>query len=63
MNLRKTVLHCPNDEIYRKARKIFNNSIKIECSMNIEYLKCPVGDDKFVRNYLKGKLSELKRTT
>ena len=45
VNFGKTVLYCPDEDVYRKAKDIFGNSINIECSLNIEYLKCPVGDD------------------
>ena len=39
VNFGKTVLYCPNEEVYWNAKKIFNDTIQINCSMNIEYLK------------------------
>ena len=45
------------------AKAMFKDRLTIKNTMNIEYLKCPIGDDDFVTEHLKGKLVELKRTT
>ena len=47
INMGKTVLYCPTQEIYNKAKDMFQNSLTIKNTMNIEYLKCPIGDNDF----------------
>ena len=61
--MKKTVLYCPTLDIYTKAKEMFQDSLTIKYTLNIEYLKCPIGDDEFVKEHLQGKLMELKRTT
>ena len=63
VNFSKTVLYCPDQENFKSAKDLFNEEIQIEHTLDIEYLKCPVGDDEFVKEYLDGKLTELKTTT
>ena len=63
INLLKTTLYCPNTELYNRAKNLLGSRIQIENTMNITYLKCPIGNDKFVRQHLESKLKELKQTT
>ena len=63
INLEKTTLHCPNDKLYKRAKNLFGSLIKIVNTMNLTYLKCPIGDDEFVKKHLEAKLKELRRTT
>ena len=63
INLSKTTLYCRNEEIYTKATKVLGETISIENTMNVVYLKCPIGDDQFVRNHLEAKLLDLRRIT
>ena len=63
INLKKTVLHCPNKTVYKEAKRMLGEKITILCTMNTTYLKSPIGDNEFVKNHLKEKLRELKRTT
>ena len=63
INLGKPVLYCPNQVVYEEAKKVLGDTIKIKHSMNITYLKSPIGDDSFVKEHLDGKLAELKQIT
>ena len=63
LNLGKTVLYCPNEAVYKEAKRILGESIEIRFTMNIMYLKCPIGDNEFVKSHLREKLRELQRTT
>ena len=56
-------MYRPNIQAYKKAKQLLGEKITIKNTLNLEYLKCPIGDDEFVCKYLKKKLSELKKTT
>ena len=62
VNLKKTVLCCPNEAVYKKAKQMLGENITIQCTMNTMYLNCPIGDRDFVKAHLEEKLRELKRT-
>ena len=63
INWSKTTLHCPTDETFTRAKSLFGNSITIVKSMNVAYLRCPIGDDDFVKEHLEVKLKELSKIT
>ena len=63
LNFEKTVIYCPNENAYEQAKEVLGKLITVENSLNMEYLKCPIGDDDFVKRHLEKKLSELKQTT
>ena len=57
------MLYSPSSQAYQRAKSIFGEMITIENSLNILYLKCPLGDDDFVKNHLSRKLQELGKIT
>ena len=63
LHFKKTELYCPNKRTYEEVKQILGEKITIKNTLNLEYLKCPIGDDKFVTSYLEKKLNELKNTT
>ena len=63
INFDKTVLYCPNESIAKRAKEVFKSTIQIESTLNIDFLKCPIGEDEYVKQFLTCKPSELKKTT
>ena len=63
LNFDKTELYCANEIVYAEAKQLLGEKITIKKTLNLEYLKCPIGDDEFVKIHLQKKFTELKKTT
>ena len=58
----KCHVHAPSEVIARDCESLFPDDVQLHDTMNMNWMRVPIGSDEFVDTQLKSKLAALKET-